>query len=443
MTRTLEYELTHRYDGVTISNAEFDRLLGAASWRTQPEFPRRGRVARHVLQDPARLGNDPERRLTVAKLKGVGVYDPAALGKYRDRILGEFSDEPLPPTTRPLDSFATYPHVGIDGQGEYTLAYGAVAPVGGIVYERALREYRNAKTLHEHNIPSIIPLAVLKYKDLVFKAQPMGAVITLSSEPSPHRLAEVQYLAATQRGKNPETDAYYDRVVASLGVDGDPGSETVRLRAINMLSRRIGRLMHDFSLTGLYRYSPEWSNFEYSFEHKEVFLTDLDSVRDLDELSPENQRLQVLRDLGSLIYRLVAKFGTPSALDQYRLENLLSYDPLAETLLGYFHGSQVTENEIRAVSQKLWNAFIPHLFLLKKHRVAIQRQWSSERRRSYKMDHDLFYILAISLLYPLFEKDILSAKFPFDLSQDALMAKAERYLGERYEYLEYLGGYRS
>nr|VFJ48426.1 MAG: hypothetical protein BECKFM1743C_GA0114222_100597 [Candidatus Kentron sp. FM]VFJ50130.1 MAG: hypothetical protein BECKFM1743A_GA0114220_100806 [Candidatus Kentron sp. FM]VFK08087.1 MAG: hypothetical protein BECKFM1743B_GA0114221_100597 [Candidatus Kentron sp. FM] len=441
MTRTLAYELTHRYDGVTISDAEFDRLLGAASWRTQPEFLRRGRVARHVLQDPARLENGPEeRRLTVAKLKGVGVYDPAALGKYRDRILGEFSDEPLPPTTRPLDSFATYPHMGIDGQGEYTLAYGAVAPVGGIVYERALREYRNARTLYEHNIPTIIPLAVLKYKDLVFKDQPMGAVITLSSEPSPYRLAEVQYLAATQRGKDPQADAYYDRVVASLGVDGDPGSETVRLRAINILSRQIGRLMHDFSLAGLYRYSPEWSNFEYSFQHKEVFLTDLDSVRDLDELSPENQRLQVLRDLGSLIYRLVAKFGTPSALDQYRLDNLLSHDPLAETLLGYFHASEVTENEIRAVSRKLWNAFIPHLFLLKKHRAAIQHQWSSERRRSYKMDHDLFYILTIGLLYPLFEKDVLAAKFPFDLSQDALMAKAERYLGERYEYLAYLKG---
>nr|VFK30768.1 MAG: hypothetical protein BECKMB1821I_GA0114274_10185 [Candidatus Kentron sp. MB]VFK75226.1 MAG: hypothetical protein BECKMB1821H_GA0114242_10185 [Candidatus Kentron sp. MB] len=438
MTQALEYEITHRYKGVDIGDAEFDRLIAAATWRTQPQFLRRGRVARHLLQEPASSKRDPEHRLTVAKLKGVGVYDPAALGKYRDRILGEFSDEPLPPTTQPLDSFATYPHMGIDSQGEYALVYGAVAPIGGIVHERALREYRNAKILHERDIPTIIPLAVLEYKGLTFQGQPMGAAITLSSEAAPYRLAEVQYLAATQRGKNPEADTYYDQVISSLGIDGDPGSETVRLQAINILARQIGKLMRDFSLAGLYRYSPEWSNFEYHFERKEVFLTDLDSVQELSALSPENQRLQILRDLGSLIYRLVAKFGTPSALDHYRLENLLSYDPLAETLLGYFHSDEVFENEIRAASRKLWNAFIPYLFLLKKHRAAIQTEWSSERRRSYKMDHDLFYILTIVLLYPLFEKSALSTKFAFELSQSDLLAKAERYLGERYEYLEYL-----
>jgi len=438
MPQALDYELTHRYDAVDISDAEFDRLIAAASWRTQPEFLRRGRVARHILQEPAHLKKHPEQALTVAKLKGVGVYDPAALGKYRDRILGEFSDEPLPPTTIPLDSFATYPHMGINKQGEYALVYGAVAPVGGIIYERALREYRNAKTLYEHGIPTIIPLAVLEYKGMEFKGEPMGAAITLSSEAAPYRLAEVQYLAATQRGKDPEADVYYDKIVASLGIDGDPSTETVRLQTINILSRQIGKLMRDFSLAGLYRYSPEWSNFEFSFERKEVFLTDLDSVRDLDELSIENQHLQVLRDLGSLVYRLVAKFGTPSSLGHYQLKNLLSYDPLSETLLGYFTPEEVSEAEVRAVSRKLWNAFIPYLLLLNKHRTAIQSEWSSERRRSYKMDHDLFYILAISTLYPLFEKSALSKQFTFNLTQDELMEKAERYLGERYAYLEYL-----
>jgi len=438
MPHALEYELTHRYAGVNISDAEFDRLIAAATWKNQPEFLRRGRVARHLLQEHASLKNQPARKLTVAKLKGVGVYDPAELGAFRDRILGEFSDKPLPPTTQPLDSFVTYPHIGINKQGEYAIVYGAVAPIGGIVYERALAEYFHAKTLYEHNIPTIVPLALLKYKNMQFKGQAMGAAITLSSEPSPYRLAEVQYLAATQRGKNPEADAYYDKVCESLEVEGDPAKETVRLQVINILSRQIGKLMRDFSLAGLYRYSPEWSNFEYSFERKEVFLTDLDSVRNLDELSPENKRLQVLRDLGSLVYRLVAKFGTPSSLDHYQIKNLLAYDPLAETLLGYFAGDNISEDKIREVSSILWNAFIPYLFLLKKHRVAIQNEWSSERRRSYKMDHDLFYILAISALYPFFQKSALSEKYSSNLSQSDMMAKAERYLGERYEYLEYL-----
>jgi hypothetical protein len=442
MSQILEYELTHCYEGVNISDSELDRVLSAASWQTKPKFLRRGRVARHLLQEPASLKKNPERQLTVAKLKGIGVYDPAKFGKYRDHILGEFSDEPLQPTTKPLDEFAVYPHVGINNLGEFAIVYGAVAPIGGIVYERALREYRNAMTLYEHNVPSIIPLAVLKYNGMIFQDQPMGAVISLSSEPAPYRLSEVQYLAATQRGQNPGADAYYDKVCESLDIDGDPADETVRMQAIQILARQTGKLMRDFSLAGLYRYSPEWSNFEYSFERKEVFLTDLDSVRDIAELSLEHQRLQILRDLGSLVYRLIGKFGTPTSLDHYSLKNLLAYDPLAEMLLGYFTGDDLSEDGIRAVSRILWNAYFPYLCLLKRHRKAIQTEWSSPRRRSYKMDHDLFYILAITALYPFFQKSALSKQYPFDLSQADLMAKAERYLGERYEYLEYLLAYQ-
>lgn len=432
----LNYEITDSYDGVDITTEEFDRLIGFATWRRTPEFPRRGRVARALLKQPARVHRQSNRHLGVAKLKGVGVYDPASLGKYRDRILEAFSDEPQPPTTKPLDSFATYPHVGIDKSGEYAIVYGAVAPIGGIVFERALREYRNAQVLHEHGVASITPLVVLRYPDLMFRDQPMGAAITLSCEPSPYRLSEVQYLAATQRGNDPSADAYVDRVIAALGVDGNPAEETVRLTAVCILARRIGKLMRDFSLAGLYRYSPEWSNFEYDFEHDEVFLTDLDSVRELSELSPLNQRLQVLRDLGSLAYRLVAKFGTPSALDSYTLDGLLRTDPLAECLCGFF--PEVDEDALCAVSVRLWNAFLPYLFLLKRHRMAIRDKWSSERRRTYKMDHDLFYILAITMLYPFYEASALGQRYPADLTLEDLLAKAERYLGERFEYLEYL-----
>ncbi|MEN8219987.1 MAG: SET domain-containing protein [Pseudomonadota bacterium] len=436
MTQELEYEITHRYAGVDIQDSEFESLLAAASWKQTPTFLRRGRVARQILKQPAILKDQPERQLTVAKLKGVGVYDPASLGHYRDRILGNYSDEPQPPTTKPLESFVTYPHVGINKEGEYALVYGALAPIGGIVYERGLNEYRNAQTLYENNIPTIIPLVVIQYKDLEFRGEPMGAVITLSSEPAPYRLSEVQYLAATQRGKNKEADAYYDHVCASLGIEGDPAKESVRMQAVNTLARQIGKIMHDFSVAGLYRYSPEWSNIEYDFSQKTAFLTDLDSVRELNELSAEQQRLQVLRDLGSLVYRLVGKFGTPSSLDHYTLKNLLEYDPLSECLIGYFPNAH--EEQIRQISGKLWNAFVPYLFLLKKHRKAIQSSWSSEQRRSYKMEHDLFYILAITSLYPIFQDSDLARQYPSSLTQEQLMQMAKRYLGERYEYFEYL-----
>lgn len=438
MTAELDAVLTHRFDGVDISEREFDRLLEAATWKRPPEFVRRGRVARRDLDPPATVRADPAHVLRVAKLKGVGVYDPASLGQYRDRILESFSDLPRPPTTIPLQTFVSYPHVGFTDGGDYTIAYGAVAPIGGIVHGRAVREYESAARLLRHSVPTIVPLAVIEYPDLRFLDQPMGAVITLSTEPAPYRLSEVQYLAAVQPGADPAADSYYEAVCRSLGVDGDPRTEEVRLRVICLLGRRIGRLVHDFSAAGLYRYSSEWSNFEYSFERDEVFLTDLDSVLELGHLGHELQTLQVLRDLGTLAYRLVSKFGTPTALGRYTIGNLLAADPLAETLAGYF--PHACPGELAPISRRLWAAFVPHLALLNKHRKEVRDGWSSERRRSYKMDHDLFYVLAITSLFPLFRRSGLFLRYPSRLTVDDLLQKAERYLGDRFDYFLSLYG---
>jgi len=393
-------------------------------------------VARHLLEEPASPVTMPERKLGVAKLKGVGVYDPASMGRYRDRILDAFSDEPKPPTTKSLHSFATYPHVGISKDGDFIFAYGGVAPVGGILHDRALREFRMARTLYENGVPTIIPLAVIRYKDLMFEGEPMGAVITLSSEPAPYRLAQVQYLAGTQRGKNKDADAYVDRVYRSLGIEGDYATEVPRLQALQILAKEVGRIIHDFSAAGLYRHSSEWSNFDYCFEHKEILLTDLDSVRDLSELSGDLRALQVLRDVGTLVYRFISKFSTPTALGQYTITNLLKYDPLKELLLGYFPDADPAA--LFAVVRKLWGAYIPHLCLLLKHKDAIVGEWDNDRRKTYKMDHDLFYIMSMILLFPFFRDSDLARLYPSDLTLEGLQEKARSFLGARYEYLQFL-----
>ena len=436
MTQELRFEITHRYEGIDISDAEFQRLLDAATWKTQPVFLRRGRVARHLLSEPASLAADPHRILDVAKLKGVGVYDPASMGRYRDKILDSFSDEPLPPTTKPLESFATYPHVGISKEGDFCFAYGGMAPVGGILHERALREFRTAQILHEHGVPTIIPLVVIRYLDLDFQGEPMGAVITLSSEPAPYRLSQVQYIAGTQRGKDKNTDAYYDKVLSTLGIEGDYATEVPRLEALRILAKDVGKIVHDFSAAGLYRHSSEWSNFEFDFKRKEIFLTDLDSVRESNELSGDLQALQALRDVGTTVYRLLSKFSTPTALGQYSIKNLLKYDPLKACIAGYFPHAPM--ERVQAISKKLWAAYIPHLCLLKKHKESIISGWDHERRKSYKMDHDLFYVLSMILLVSTFQESDLGKLYPSDLTEQTLREKAEAFLGERYEYLEYL-----
>jgi len=54
------------------------------------------------------------------------------------------------------------------------------------------------------------------------------------------------------------------------------------------------------------------------------------------------------------------------------------------------------------------------------------------------MDHDLFYILALTTLYPLFQKSDIFKLYPSGLTEEKLLEKAKIYLGERYEYLLYL-----
>ena len=437
-SKIIDYSITHRFDDVNISEDDFQVLLDIASWKQTPTFPRRGRVALHTFKEPLTLKSKPALRLKAAKIKGVGAWNPESLGRFRDPLLGSFIEEPIPPTTEPLTSFVSYPHLGFTEAGDYSFVYGDLAPVGGILHERALLEYSNAKTLVEHNVPTIVPLAVLQYEEkYTFQEKPMGVAICLLPDTSSYRLSEVQFGAATQRGVDESGDKFYDRIREGLKIEGDPTSEATRLQTINVLCRQVGKIIHDFTAAGLYRYSPEWSNFEYDFERQKIVLTDLDSSLRLSDLSPDLQMLQALRDLGSAVYRTISKFYTPSVLDQYTLANLLAYDPLFELIMGYF--PEADESAVKQITQKLWNCFVPYFFLVKKHRKEIKGgEWSSERRRSYKMDHDLFYILSMTMLYPLFQRSDIFELYPSKISYDDLLHKAKGYLGDRYEYFQYL-----
>jgi len=54
------------------------------------------------------------------------------------------------------------------------------------------------------------------------------------------------------------------------------------------------------------------------------------------------------------------------------------------------------------------------------------------------MDHDLFYVLTITLVFPLFKNSDLMEKYPCDLTLNDMLEKAATYLGKRYEYFQYL-----
>lgn len=106
-TQTLDYTITHRFPGLDISDRQLSTLIGLASWQSIPEFPRRGRMAWHILETPAALVTNPDYKLRAAKLKGVGAWNPPDTSRHRDPLLDSFTEVPIPPTTKPLDSFAT------------------------------------------------------------------------------------------------------------------------------------------------------------------------------------------------------------------------------------------------------------------------------------------------------------------------------------------------
>jgi len=439
MQLPLDYELTHRFEDLDIADAQFKRLVDTASWNgITPTFTRRGRGSWEILDAPISLKSDPSRRFHAAKLKGVGLWNPTIPGDsaYSNKLADNEGEQPVPPMTDLLEYLITYPHFGISNDGEYRFAYSSASPIGGIVHERAHREYWAAERLVQHGVPTIAPLCVVEYEGLKFQDQPMGAVITLSPGTAPYRISEILFGAAMERGADPGFDAHYDRVREDLGVEGGPGDERVRLEVICKLAGQAGKLLHDFSMAELYRYSGDWGNFVYSEEEKHLFLIDLDSVQDINHLPETVRSLQVWRDIASAVYRMTAKLGYPTALGQYTIDNLLEFDPISALLAGYF--SEVPETELRKVSGKLWCYFIPHMMLLNKHRDAILTEWDGDRRKSYKMDHDLFYILALTLLQPLFARSPVGAKYPSTITEADMLGKAERFLGERSQYLRYL-----
>ncbi len=439
--KALTYEVTHVYDGVNISQKELNRLLAIASWDNRvPMFKAPGRVAWEPIEETITLKSNPDYTFRAAKLKGVGLYNPPSDKKYSGIISEAYSHEPSYPTTTVWDDLITYPHFGIADDGHYKFAYSRPSPIGGILHERAIAEYNVAKEMLSVGIPTIVPLAVIKYgEEFQFEGKPMGAVLTLSVSTSPLRASQALYSAAIRRGENQEADAYYDNMQATLGVSGDPSDEETRLKVINIIAGRMGQMIKQFSMAGFYRYSSEWSNFQYSYETDELLFIDLDSSRlmEKDDLPRFRKSLEAMRDLATVIYRSTAKLAYPTIVEKYTLTNVLKYNPILQIISNYF--PDAPQEELEKISRRLYNSFIPHWFQLKRYRDEIYNlKWDRVRRKTYKMEHDLFYILTITSLFPLFRQSDIGKKYPDCPTDTELLKRAEKYLGYRYEHFLYL-----
>lgn len=436
MSKKIKFKITHQFDEIEMSQKDYQQILSMIEWSTTPSFIDAGRTGWHILQNHAFVRSSPKQPLMAAKMKGIGFWNPQPKEEeYRQTLKGiQYADDPMQPTMLPFATRSTYPHFAVNKQEEYFIAYSEDAPLGGIVHNRGLLEFTNAKILLKNKIPAIRPFLVVEYDPSVyqFNEKPMGVVVSLSPKHESLRLHNVLYGKTIQRGTDTEADLFYDNIRDVLNVSGDPMSEITRLKTVNKLAKQLGKLLHDFAAVGLYRHSSDWNNFEFDVNEGQIFLTDLDSSRQLKDIPPVRRTLEVLRDLASATYRLVGKFGYPNALGHYTIKNLLIYNPLREFLLGYFPNASY--EEVTAVTEPLWNYFIPHLALVRKYKEPIWKEWSLNRRKTYKVDHDLFYTMGMTLLYPLLQKSDLFKLYPCDITVSDLEQKAKNYLKERYEY---------
>lgn len=437
---SIDFEITHNNPDCGLQKADAEKILSYVSWKEKPIFPRRGRMAWHVLQTPLTHIGLAQQTLRAAKIKGVGAFNPPEEATGRDPILASSSYEPIPPTTEPLESFATYPHLGFCSDGNIEVVFGDTAPIGGILHERAVREFETAKRLSECGVLTIEPYLIVKYGNMDrFHGREMGAVVSLTPDAAPYRISEVQTGAALSKDCDPQRRDYYMRLLNALEVEGDPWSENTRLTAICILAEKVGRAMRLFSEAGLYRYSAEFPNFDFNFDKVDVVFTDLDSTHFLEDLPKNIQSRQVLRDAASMLYHLIAKFSGPTTLGAFSVRQLTRHDPLHCALRGYLSGA--SDQKIAEVTTALWRLYVPHFCLLNGHKQKIQNEWSQERRRSYKMDHHLFFLAAMLGIKAISDRE-QGAGLPIfnELYGQGFLAETETFLGARFEQLEFAMG---
>ncbi|MFK7983918.1 MAG: hypothetical protein AB8G86_28330 [Saprospiraceae bacterium] len=440
-TIPLSYEITHLYEDVNISKKELKRLLDIASWdNAMPTFPETGRTAWEVLQEPVSLKSNPSHQLLAAKFKGVGFYNPVSGRKFRSIISEDLKSQPIPPTTQSLDSRA-FAHVGITEDGGFRFVWGSAAPIGGIVHKRAIQGFKVSSQLAKSKVPSIVPLAVIKYgNELNFNGEPMGAFIALSEGKSPLRASEVFYgEAVSAPGTNPITDAFYKEICKIYRTAYKPESEIARLRLKIKMAKTIGQSLKRFHSAGLYRHNNDWCNYQYSLETQNIAFTDLDSSQLVaaNNLTPVQQTFEYLRDVGSAVYWLVEGLQYPTILDKYTLSNILKFNPIAAFLEGYFPLAE--PKELRRLSEHFYHAFAPNWFLMKKRQAEMMLEcWDYRRVRSLKLDKNFYCVYVIICLSPIMERFAPAKGYSGRTSEKILLQRAEKFLGDKYEYFLFL-----
>lgn len=432
-TNELDIEVTHFYPAAAIEPQLFDQILDLARWRSHPWFFAPGRTAWYRLAEPLRYLNRPEICYKAVKLKGVGFWNPE--GHLVTGIRGSGNAQaPSPPTSLEYEETDRPWHMGISAEGELAEIGSAPAPHGGILHERAVLEYTNAATLHEKNVPSIAPLAVVRYSNLSFQGQPLGAVISLSTEQHPYR-TYINYVEKYGEHARP----YFLRIYQALGVDGDLLNPFVQWQAYTIVCKRLGALLRIFAEAGFYRYSSHLGNLHFDVDRNELFLTDLDSSRRLSSLPSDIQILQVTRDIASTLYKSAVRLYSFFSRTPWPMDTMRSEDPFAALLRGYFH--EALDDTITRAVEPIWRFVLPYLYsgMRKKRPLNDNQDHLLTQEAIQEFNWHIFYGLTMSLVFDLILNSSLTLRYAGNITRENLREKIQRFLGPtQFDYLCYL-----
>lgn len=299
--------------------ADADALVEAAAplvrWEQAPPLDPGERTAWQAVA-VAREGLLPGMAAVQSlKLKGVGHGRP---------------DGAVPPSGAPyVDGLARgHQHVGIAEDGSYCLRASATSPVGGILLDRAIKEFQNAERLAAAGCPVIAPLAVFRYDELRAEwgdRRALGAVVSGGPTELPLRVAG---LLVSDPGPSPE-----GRACRALMDAYGPH----RADAFAAVAAECGRTLREFHEAGLFRHNGFLTNYLWDPEAARVVLVDLDSSLPLDHCAEPRRALEIVRDVAGGVFTLAMIALLPAVTQRLDPGKMLSARVLERFVDGYFH----------------------------------------------------------------------------------------------------------
>jgi hypothetical protein len=298
----------------------WEDLHDQIAWRRRPTFGRSGRVAWQRLEQPLVVeGASGPIHLHALKLKGVGLCDYDG-------------------TVQPPSSVAfrrANPHLGISESGRMGPLESDPAPLGGITLDRARAEFDVASTLWHAGVPSQLPVLLAVYRDSALRfpagahdGEPLAAVV--SGIPCDTYLrADTLYTGDTRDAR---AEAALLAHAEWMGLKWDPHRP---LPLLAKVYEAYGSALRGFSACGFFRHSGYPSNIALCAQGSGIYLTDLDSSRELARRSDRARALEVIRDAASALFYIIVFLTRPSLARRFDPAEVAASDPAGAFLRGY------------------------------------------------------------------------------------------------------------